>query len=77
MIQNHTIVWVSYIPARRIFQARNATLRAITAGSLHELREKLALACPNTKIAFSLSRAARAEVVRRRNGGTPVSVGWT
>jgi hypothetical protein len=77
MIASHKVVYVSFIPARRLWQARNENLRAITAGSLHELRTKLAAACPNTKIAFALSRAARAEMARRRNGGAPVQVGWT
>jgi hypothetical protein len=72
-------IFISYIPSRRIFTARRAGVPRIgSAPSLPELRTALTQACPqNVKLAFSLSRAARAEVARRRNGGVPVNLGWT
>ena len=76
MIANHVVVYVSYIPPSRLFTAHREGLPSLSAGSLPELRARVAAAVPpEQKFTLSLSRAARAEVARRRS--EPVQVGWT
>jgi hypothetical protein len=75
MIARHIVVYVSYLPPRRQFTAHREGLPSLSAGSLPELRARVAEACPEAKVVLSLSRAARAEVARRN--GAPVEMGWT
>ena len=75
MIAHHIVVYVSYLPTPRQFTAHRDGLPGISAGSLPELRAKVAAAVPpEQKFTLSLSRAARAEMARRR--GVPVQAGW-
>ena len=64
MIANHIVVYVSYLPPRRLFTAHRDGLPGISASSLPELRARVAEACPEAKVVLSLSRAARAEMAR-------------
>jgi hypothetical protein len=75
MIARHTVVYVSFILPQRQFTAHREGLPNLSASSLPELRSLVAEACPEAKVVFSLSRAARAEVARRN--GAPVEMGWT
>jgi len=45
------------------------------AGSLPELLSKIAEALPGAEFTLHLSKVARAEVARRKNGG-PMAAGW-
>jgi len=74
MIANHLVVYVSYIPRCRQFAAHREGLPGISASSLPELRARVAEACPEAKVVLSLSRAARAEIARRRGAPEDVSV---
>jgi hypothetical protein len=75
MIAHHVVVYVSYLPPRRQFMAHREGLPSLSASSLPELRARVAEACPEAKVVLSLSRAARAEIARRK--GEPVEIGWT
>jgi hypothetical protein len=75
MIANHIVVYVSYLPPRREFTAHREGLPSLSASTLPELRSLVAEACPEAKVVLSLSRAARAEMARRKGG--PVEIGWT
>jgi hypothetical protein len=70
------IIFVSYVPRTRCWSAHCAGLDTVTAPSLPELRALLAEACGDAAVRLHVSRAARAEVLRRRNGA-PVEIGWT
>jgi hypothetical protein len=71
------IVWVSYVPRQRRWTAHRDGLPELAASSLSELRALLAEAHGGAAVRLHLSKAARAELARLRNGGQPVAVGWT
>ena len=75
VIAHHVVVYVSYLPPRRQFTAHREGLPSLSASSLPELRSLVAEACPEAKVVLSLSRAARAEVARRK--GVQMQMGWT
>jgi len=69
-------VWVSYVPRLRCFSAHREGIGTIRAGSLPELLSKLAEAMPGAAFGLHLSRVARREIGRRKNGGGPMAAGW-
>ena len=75
MIARHLVVYVSYLSPRRQFTAHREGLPSLSASTLPELRSLVAEAYPEAKVVLSLSRAARAEIARRK--GEPVEIGWT
>jgi len=71
-----TAVFVSYIPRLRCFSAHKDGLGEIRTSSMPELLAKLTRLLPKKEFRLVLSKVARAEVARRKNGGGPMPPGW-
>jgi hypothetical protein len=73
---NKATVFVSYVPALRSFSAHKEGMGEIGASSMPELLAKLTKLWPRVEFTLHLSKVARAEVQRRKNGGGPLAPGW-
>jgi len=73
---NKATVYVSYIPHLRSFSAHKEGMGEVRANSMPELLAKLTRLWPEVEFHLVLSRVARAEVARRKNGGGPMPAGW-
>ena len=69
-------VYVSYVPRLRCFSAHRDGLGEIRASSMPELLEKLATKWPHVQFELHLSKVARTECLRRKNGGGPMPPQW-
>jgi hypothetical protein len=70
------VVDVSYVPRLRSFSAHKEGLGEIRASSMLDLLAKLAELWPDVEFSLVLSRVARAECLRRKNG-VPQAEGWS